>query len=254
VPLVRALVTLSILAAVLPSTAAAATPLTVVATGVALHHGRAIIWVSVRNETQGALRPLEIVVRSRGTPDRTERVAILRPLQTITRSYELQAGNEGAAVVARFRLGNRAESVAKLVQLSPETATSGSRFHDVLPVVSALGGVALGAWLNHRWSRQRDRERRESEWSQMVFEKYEGAFREFLSKWIGSTDGAALKNHFTRLRREMLMPAHLEEEFRATLEILESLVSDEKKSNAAAKFWRQVYRYAHHPAAGLDEE
>lgn len=145
----------------------------------------------------------------------------LAPGQSLAYSSEVGAAAEGPFVRVRYKWRDREHSVARAL-IRPPVEKGESALPFVLPILTAMlaaafgiGGTLLGARITNSYAEKREAARSSYEWSKMLFEKYEAAYRDFLYNWGGSTDPDFLRTNFNQLRRDSLVPQSIADAYAA---------------------------------------
>src|SRR6185503_14639352 len=92
----------------------------------------------------------------------------------------------------------------------------------IFNVCTAFGGALIGAWIVNKYTQSREMAKNKFEWSKMLFEKYEGAYRTFLKGWDGSPSSIVLESQFDTMRSNSLVPVAIEKAYDELLAALKS--------------------------------
>ena len=105
----------------------------------------------------------------------------------------------------------------------------------IVVALLALLSAGAGAWITHRFSLKREREKDRLAWRMKTFESLQPAVRDFLNAWGASTVPAMLQNNFAELRRKADVEADIVAEYEAAYKTLSDAGIDNDQKKAAAK-------------------
>jgi hypothetical protein len=185
-----------------------------------------------------------LAVRLENQRGTIERQAIGELGERQSRYLRFSAPRECASpwVVVDFVSGNRSNSMVRLVSLPPKEESG--FLTSVLPAVVSIISVIIGAYLVHCLTLRQERIKHRLEWRKAIFEKYEQAYRDFISGWGGESSVEVFTKQFEKLQSRALVPLGVVQEFRKACQVLESSGStDEQKHQAVAKFRDLVDEY-----------
>jgi len=114
-------------------------------------------------------------------------------------------------------------------------------------VFTALGGALLGAWIVNKYTQNREMAKNKFDWSKMLFEKYEGAYRTFLRGWNGSPSSIVLESQFDTMKSNSLVPVTIEKAYSELLTTLKSESSPIQKTEACEAFRHEFDKFVSNP-------
>jgi hypothetical protein len=155
------------------------------------------------------------------------------------RSWKLGFAGEvrDAGVQLRAETGRGPDAVAGAVPLPAPARKAAPGLTTAAVAALGLIGTLAGVWLTAGFASRRERRGQAFTWNEQVFEKYEPAYRSFLSTWAGSSNPAMLKQAFDRLSREAIVPVSLV----AEVDRVHGLLVAQEASNAAQSEARKLY-------------
>lgn len=208
------------------------------------------VFVTLHN--QSPTSPLTNVVVKVGSHDVAE-VAHdafdLQPGQTRVERFDLRPTEAYPYVLASFKWNGQEHSLATAMALPPAASTL---WPLLLPVLNTLlstflGGV-FGAWLINHFTQKRERARADFEWSKMVFDKYEAAYRGFLTGWQNLSSPQSLSTEFNTLSGAAYVPPRIRASYVKTLAILtDTGRPPDQKRQAGEKFKGEVEGFMKDP-------
>jgi hypothetical protein len=208
------------------------------------------IFVTLHN--QSPTSPLTSVVVKAGSQDTAE-VAHdafdLQPGQTRVERFDLRATEANPYVLASFKWNGQEHSLATTMVLPPAASTLWPLLLPILnTLLSTLLGGVFGAWLVNYFTQKRERARADFEWSKMVFDKYEAAYRGFLTGWQNLSSAQSLTTDFNALSNTAYVPPRIRDSYAKTLDILSDAGRTlDQKRQAGEKFKGEVEGFMKDP-------
>ncbi|HYW73352.1 MAG TPA: hypothetical protein VE961_20185 [Pyrinomonadaceae bacterium] len=202
-----------------------------------------------------------IVLSNRSTKQITDISIILAGTniaQTLYQNLTLESGASTARTIdfpisasnlyveVHFKWDNLEQSMARAINRpaanKPEPASS-----VWLPLISgalgaliALVGTLVSAWLVHSYTTQREKTQKHYEWQVMSFEKYEDAYRTFLTRWAGSPLPMVLKAEYEALQSKVVVPASLHHTYIQTAKMFSDPTLSQEEREHASEALRQA--------------
>lgn len=200
-----------------------------------------IVLVTLHNRDM--LRPIKNVEAQMEAGKSFRQVQKLDNLQVgqsqVIRFYVPTATGDSYLIIS-YEWNNQTHSLARSITLSASSKT-GIVWPTIIPAIISLVGVAIGACLVNFFTSRRERDRTRFEWSRMLFEKYEKAYRNFLNGWGGAPSATLLKKHFDVLEANSFVPFTIIEAYKKTYEVLsDSESSNIQKEEACKRFWQSL--------------
>ncbi len=186
------------------------------------------VWVSLHNP--GAADTIRSVRLETPQPQQNLETSMgfVFPLQTKTMVHPLGSKGQTRSILVHYEVHGISNTVPIAVE-EPSSNVTGANYATLIPALISFAGVIIGAWLLHRFTRRRDRDREKSEWRRYIFDKYEEAYREFLSGWGGTPSAVVLSATFSELRRKAIVPQELVAQVNTCKTILENSDDENKK-------------------------
>ena len=193
------------------------------------------VFVTLHNQSPSAqLTNVVVTVGSYGMAELQGDTFDLQPGQTRVVRLDVAATESNPYVLTSFRWNNQEHSLATTVT---RPVSAASLWPMLLPVISTLVGGILGAWLVNSFTGHRERARANFEWSKMLFEKYEAAFRGFLRGWQDLSSAVSLKTEFDNLIRDSYVPLRIRENYAVAMAALSDAArSNDQKRQAGEEF------------------
>jgi hypothetical protein len=100
----------------------------------------------------------------------------------------------------------------------------------------ALFSAGAGAWITHRFSLKREREKDHLAWKTKKFESAQPAIQNFLNSWAASIVPSMLESNFAELKRKVGLSSEIMLEYENTYKLLsDSRIGIDQKRDAAKK-------------------
>ncbi len=177
----------------------------------------------------GEITDVKVSVRNAaGQELTTTEIGVLRAGQSVVKEFALPFSLDDCYIVTSFRLRGLENAVAQGIPTTPKASFGAS---SIAPLASLLG-VFLGAALAHVFVTKQAVTRAGFEWSKMLFERYESAYRQFLATWGGVPSAVLLEGQFSTLRANALVPLTTIRLYEKAISILRSGASATDKQNA----------------------
>jgi hypothetical protein len=177
----------------------------------------------------------------------TSQVAKLEGGQAWAGSFRIPSTEGNSYLFVKYKYNNQDHSLARAI-LHPTSAKKDTIWPTLIPVISSLVGAILGAWLLNYYTSQRERSRARFEWSKMLFEKYELAYRDFLRGWANSPIPLVLETQFNALQDNSLVPPSIITAYNGTFALLsDDNVSDLEKQKACDRLRESVDHFMREP-------
>lgn len=193
-----------------------------------------------------ALRRITLTV---WLPDRTSRAMAL-PVIPPNSSYGVRVpaprGEAQPAAELTFHVGRTVHTLQAVV---PPVAEPQATINPTV-IVAGLGvfGTLAALLTSEGFALRRERRAAASARSALMFEKYEGAFRNFLAAWPGTPNPGTLETAFQRLQSSAILPPKLLDRYAETRAALSE--SDPSRRKSAAKaFYSEVAAMLMDPTA-----
>lgn len=163
---------------------------------------------------------------------------IVNPYVKVTYTFENQENSVVRSIIRpKLDLGERSPLLIPIMT-------------GLFNVCTALGGALLGAWIVNRYTQSREMAKNKFEWSKMLFEKYESAYRAFLKGWDGSSSSMVLESQFDTMRSNSLLPVAIEKAYGELLTTLKSSSSPTQKNKACEAFRDEFGKFVSNPWYG----
>jgi hypothetical protein len=177
-------------------------------------HGSGILLITVVAKCK--LSGLSVTAYGDGGSRSVPEVPVLAQGESRSWRLAMPKGNGDVSVVAAATdaLGRRhALQTAVLRSRASGGDANGTLIVAGLGLLSTLAAIGIG----ERFSRMRERRGQSLAWQTGLFERYEAAYRRFLSTWGGVANADMLRTTFAQLQSEALVPRDLVAKYRDTL-------------------------------------
>lgn len=114
--------------------------------------------------------------------------------------------------------------------------------NQIVVALLALISAAVGAWMTHRFSFVREREKDRLAWRTKTHESLQPAVLNFLDTWGANPVPSMLSTHFAELKKKVDLGADLVSKYEATYKLLSDPKIDADEKRAAAKALDQSVR------------
>ena len=170
-------------------------------------------------------------------------LATLRSGQYYSARFSLPINQSNPSLLINYKVNDQSHSVVRAIVRPPITKKD-TLWPTILPVISGLIGTLVGAWVANCFASRREEERARFEWSKVLFEKYEKAYRDFLRKWGMSTSSRVLTTQFDLFQENALVPLEIRDAFERTYIILSnSSATVDEKQVSCANLYQTVERF-----------
>jgi hypothetical protein len=204
--------------------------------------------ISLRNiEMERSIENVSIRLFQNGSEQRKEVFDKLLAGQAVSVQLPIPRDWTNTFYTIQYKTTNGMQSVTRAFNM-PRQINKDSMLPMLIPVLSGLVGAIVGAWVVNFFTNRRERARYQFEWSKMLFEKYEKAYRDFLRNWRGTQSVLVLQTQFSSLQENSIVPRNMINLYDEVVSILKSSTSTQRdKEGACSRLMDGVHEFIKRP-------
>jgi hypothetical protein len=197
--------------------------------------------------TSETITNIAIRIEERTVVIDTQSIDMLLPGQSTYLKFEVPIKASCPYLSTSYNFKNNQNSLARAIDLTTLSKDVNAWSQVISPLLSIFG-IITGAWLVHLFTKWRDRQRALFDWSKMLFERYEKAYRDFLTGWGGIPSATVLETQFKILQHDSLVPSRIINEYNKTFSVLShSQNSEAIKLESCQIFQEAINRFLSQP-------